>query len=94
MFTSIEGEPINSHILSRAFDNMAKKAGLGHVRFHDLRHTFASLILLRGAKPKVIIEVLGHASVGFTIDVYSHIIEKMRSFMVGVRVVCYLHLNH
>jgi hypothetical protein len=53
-----------------------------------------ALCYKRGAKPKVTSEALGHASVGFTIDVYFHIIEKMRSFTVGVRVVCYLHLNH
>ena len=47
--------------------------------FHDLRHTFVSLMLLRGAKPKVISEALGHASVGFTMDVYSHIIEGMQA---------------
>jgi len=58
---------------------MARKAGLEGVRFHDLRHTFASLMLLRGAKPKVISEALGHASVAFTMDVYSHIIEGMQS---------------
>ncbi len=44
-----------------------------------VRHTFASLMLLRGAKPKVISEALGHSSVAFTIDVYSHIIEGMQS---------------
>jgi len=49
------------------------------VRFHDLRHTFASLMLLRGAKPKVISEALGHSSTAFTMDVYSHIIEGMQS---------------
>ena len=49
------------------------------MRFHDLRHTFASLMLLRGAKPKVISEALGHASVAFTMDTYSHIIEGMQS---------------
>ena len=53
-------------------------AGLSGVRFHDLRHTFASLMLLRGAKPKVISEALGHASVAFTMDVYSHIIDGMQ----------------
>ena len=45
---------------------------------HDLRHTFASLMLLRGAKPKVISEALGHSSVAFTMDCYSHIIEGMQ----------------
>jgi integrase len=54
------------------------RAGLKGVRFHDLRHTFASLMFLRGTKPKVISEALGHASVAFTMDVYSHIIEGMQ----------------
>jgi len=49
------------------------------VRFHDLRHTFASLMLLRGAKPKVISEALGYSSVAFTMDTYSHIIEGMQN---------------
>jgi len=49
------------------------------MRSHDLRHTFASLMLLRGAKPKVISEALGHSSVAFTMDVYSHIIDGMQS---------------
>lgn len=53
-------------------------SGLGSVRFHDLRHTFASLMLLRGAKPKVISEALGYASVAFTMDTYSHIISGMQ----------------
>ena len=48
------------------------------VVFHTLRYTFASLSLLRGAKPKVISEALGHSSVAFTMDVYSHIIEGMQ----------------
>ncbi len=49
------------------------------MRFHDLRHTFASLMLLRGAKPKVISEALGHSSIAFTMDVYSHIIDGMQA---------------
>jgi integrase len=77
VFTTIEGKPIDAHILSRAFGRLAQNAGLGYVRFHDLRHTFATLMFLHGAKPKVISEALGHASVGFTMDVYSHIIEGM-----------------
>jgi len=78
VFTSVEGKPIDPGVLSHAFGRMARQAGLEGVRFHDLRHTFASLMLLRGAKPKVISEALGHASVAFTMDVYSHIIEGMQ----------------
>jgi len=65
--------------LTHAFTRLARQAGLEGVKFHDLRHTFASLMLLRGAKPKVISEALGHSSVAFTMDVYSHIIEGMQS---------------
>ena len=57
---------------------MVARAGLVGMRFHDLRHTFASLMLLCGAKPKVISEALGHSSVAFTMDVYSHIIDGMQ----------------
>jgi len=79
VFINIEGKPIDAGVLSHAFNRMAKQANLNSVRFHDLRHTFASLMLLRGAKPKVISEALGHSSVAFTMDVYSHIIEGMQS---------------
>ncbi|MDP6101665.1 MAG: site-specific integrase, partial [Dehalococcoidia bacterium] len=79
VFAGVEGKPMDPGVLSHAFHRMAGEAGLGGVRFHDLRHTFASLMLLRGAKPKVISEALGHSSVAFTMDVYSHIIEGMQS---------------
>jgi len=65
-------------VLTHNFSRIARQAGLGSVRFHDLRHTFASLMLLRGAKPEVISEALGHASVAFTMDTYSHIISGMQ----------------
>jgi integrase len=54
------------------------KAGLKGVRFHDLRHSFASLMLLNGVAPKAISEALGHSSVAFTMDVYSHILPDMQ----------------
>jgi integrase len=78
VFGSPEGKPLDPSVLSHDFARIAKRAGLKGVRFHDLRHTFASLMLLRGAKPKVISEALGHASVAFTMDTYSHIIEGMQ----------------
>jgi integrase len=79
VFSSIEGKSLDPSKLSRAFHKITKKAGLEGVRFHDLRHTFGSLMLMRKAKPKVISEALGHASVAFTMDTYSHIIEGMQS---------------
>ncbi len=79
VFASVEGKPLDPGVLSHTFHRIAVQAGLNNVRFHDLRHTFASLMLLRGAKPKVISEALGHSSVAFTTDTYSHIIEGMQS---------------
>jgi integrase len=79
VFANIEGKPLDPSMLSHNFGKIAKRAGLQGFCFHDLRHTFAILMLLRGAKLKVISEALGHASVAFTMDVYSHIIEGMQS---------------
>ena len=84
VFANYEGKPLDPSMLSHEFARIVKRAGLEHVRFHDLRHTFASLALLRGAKPKVISEALGHSSVAFTMDVYSHIIEGMQSEMMAL----------
>jgi integrase len=78
VFASVEGKPLDPSVLSHEFQRIVKRAGLEHVRFHDLRHNFASLMLLRGAKPKVISEAPGHSSVAFTMDTYSHIIEGMQ----------------
>jgi len=78
VFSNIEGKPIDPSVLSHNFARIAKRAGLQGVRFHDLRHTFASLMLLNGVAPKIISEALGHASVAFTMDVYSHILPGMQ----------------
>jgi len=79
VFAGPERQPIDPCVLGHSFKRIAKRIDLGNIRFHDLRHTFASLMLLHGAKPKVISEALGHASVAFTMDTYSHIIEGMQS---------------
>ncbi len=84
VFGNYDGKPLDPSTLTHNSGRMAKLAGLGGVRFHDLRHTFASLALLRGAKPKVISEALGHASVAFTMDTYSHIISGMQEDMMAL----------
>jgi len=84
VFSNIDGKPIDPSVLTHNLGRIVERAGLGRVRFHDLRHTFASLALLRGAKPKVISEALGHASVAFTMDTYSHIIEGMQEDMMAL----------
>ena len=56
---------------------LLKKAGLPNIRFHDLRHTCATLLFTRGVHPKIVSEMLGHSSVSITLDVYSHVIPGL-----------------
>jgi len=75
VFASPDGRPLDPSQLSHEFTAMAKRAGLDGCHFHTLRHSFASLMFLRGASPKIISAALGHSSVGFTMTVYAHIIS-------------------
>jgi len=68
--------------LTHNFARIAGKAGLAGTRFHDLRHTFASLMLLAGIHPKIVSEMLGHSSVAFTLDTYSHVIRGLQQAAV------------
>lgn len=60
-----------------SYRRFAKKAGFGRVRFHDLRHSHASQLLVEGVHPKVVSERLGHSSVSITLDVYSHVLPGL-----------------
>jgi len=71
-------KPCDTSMLSHDFAIIARKTGIEGVRFHDLRHTFASLMLMRGAPAKVISEALGHASVAFTLQTYVHVLSGMQ----------------
>ena len=53
-------------------------AGIWHIRFHDLRHTFATLALQNGVDIKTLSGMLGHFSAGFTLDTYTHATQRMR----------------
>jgi integrase len=74
-----DGSPINPDTLSSGWYRFLKRSGLPHVRFHDLRHAHATLMLLQGVHPKVVSERLGHASVGITLDTYSHVLPTMQT---------------
>ena len=58
---------------------MFDAAGLPHIRLHDLRHSYATVALKAGVHPKVICERLGHATVGITLDRYSHVSRGLDS---------------
>ena len=78
IFTTDTGAPINpSNLRQRSFTPLLKRAGLPHMRFHDLRHTCATLLLSRGVHPKFVQEPLGHATIAITLDTYSHVMPSM-----------------
>jgi integrase len=54
------------------------KAGLPRIRFHDLRHTAATLLLQQRVNPKIVSEMLGHASISITLDLYSHALPDIQ----------------
>jgi len=75
---NVDGAPRDPGTLTHSFARIARRAGLPGTRFHDLRHTFASLMLLAGIHPKVVSEMLGHSSVAFTLDTYSHVVPGIQ----------------
>ncbi|TLS37776.1 tyrosine-type recombinase/integrase [Pseudalkalibacillus caeni] len=72
------GNPIDPRNLLRHFDKMIKQSQLSKIRFHDLRHTHATILLKLGEHPKVVSERLGHSRIGITLDTYSHVIPDMQ----------------
>jgi integrase len=58
--------------------NVLKKAGLPDIRFHDLRHSTATMLLSMGVHPKVVLELLGHSEISMTMDIYSHVLPSIQ----------------
>ena len=67
------GDPFDPDAVSRDFHKRVKAVGLDGIRFHDLRHTFASLMLAAGVEPKKVQAALGHSSIMVTMDIYGHL---------------------
>lgn len=78
VFTTETGSPVNpSNLRQRSFARLLKRADLPHIRFHDLRHTCATLLLSQNTHPKFVQELLGHATIAITLDTYSHVVPGM-----------------
>jgi integrase len=79
VFANEVGRPIEAgNLLRRSFRPLLVKAGLPKMRFHDLRHTAATLLLGKGVHPKIVSEMLGHSKVAITLDLYSHVTPTMQ----------------
>ena len=72
-----DGQPWNPNTFGLKFAAIARDAGLPKVRLHDLRHSFASLLLAGGADLKTVSTALGHSTISITADVYAHVSPKM-----------------
>ena len=78
VFLSTIGTPIDPHALHDDFKRLLGKAGLPDMRFHDLRHSAASLMLAQGIPLRSIQDILGHSSIALTANLYAHVGEQLR----------------
>jgi integrase len=78
VFTDLIGRPVHPNTFTKLFAKHVADAALPRIRLHDLRHTHATLALKSGQHAKVVSERLGHATVAFILDVYSHVVPGMQ----------------
>jgi integrase len=77
VFCHATGQPLDPSYQTAIFKNAVAAAGLPAIRFHDMRHTAATILLSRGVHVKLVSELLGHATIVLTLDTYSHLIPAM-----------------
>jgi integrase len=78
VFRTKRGTPIRrDNLHDKYWKPLLRRAGLPDIRFHDLRHTCATILLTKGVHPKIVSEMLGHSSVSITLDTYSHVIPGL-----------------
>ena len=80
VFSNRLGNPIEKgNLLRRSFAPLLERAGLPRIRFHDLRHACASILLAANVNPKIVQERLGHSSISTTMDTYSHVMPSLQA---------------
>ena len=83
VFCRVDGKPFYPETLNFYLEKALKRAGLPKIRLHDIRHTFASLMISQGTSFKVVQELLGHATVQMTLDTYTHVLPGTKAAAVG-----------
>jgi integrase len=78
VFTTTVGTPMDGPTVTHRFQSLLKKVALPRMRFHDLRHTCATLLLAQGVHPRIVMEILGHSQISITMNLYSHVIPAMQ----------------
>ncbi len=74
VFCDAHGKPLHQNWIRLQFFKLLKRAGVRQVRFHELRHSFASLLLQNGESPVYVKDQMGHSSIQVTVDLYGHLI--------------------
>jgi integrase len=82
VFCTSIGTPVNPSKLLERFSTLLKKAGLPHMRFHDLRHSAATILLAMNVHPKIVQELLGHHQISMTMDLYSHVLPGLQDDVI------------
>ncbi len=77
-FCTMAGPPLFGGNVYRAFKRAQRRIELPEIRFHDPKHTCAMILLAARVNPKIVSEMLGHASVAITLDIYSHVLPDMQ----------------
>lgn len=78
VFTNRQGGPLVGTEVTKRLQRLARGAGIDNLRFHDLRHTCATLLLAQQVPARVVMELLGHSQIGLTMNLYSHVIPALR----------------
>jgi integrase len=78
VFPNRFGAPMQARRLIDEFHKALRSAGLPRIRFHDLRHSCATLLLVQGVSPRVVMDVLGHSEIAMTMDTYSHVVPELQ----------------
>jgi integrase len=78
VFTTDRGRPLDGTVVSHRFHRVLDQAGLPQRRFHDLRHSCATLLLVQGVSPRVVMDVLGHSQIAQTMNTYTHVLPELR----------------
>jgi integrase len=78
VFTTTIGTPVDARSVIRRFHSILKTTGLPRIRFHDLRHSAATLLLAQGVSPRYISDLLGHSQVSFTMQTYAHVLPHIQ----------------
>ncbi len=78
VFMTMRGTPLDAKNVTHRFQDLLSRLGIARMRFHDLRHACASLMLAQGEHPRVVMETLGHSQISMTMNTYSHVTPSLQ----------------